>query len=301
VSADSISRVGRISPAALGMAAAGLLLGTPTSGQAQSWSDFQVSRQVQAERELVVDVKYGAGRFFVTPARGPHLYQVRLRYDEDAFEPVHEYRDGRLRVGVEGSGSLRRSSLRRGDSEDEMELRLTREVPIRLTMELGAVRGEMDLGGVQLRSLDLATGASDAELRVSEPNRLEMDRAQIKVGAASFRARDLGHLNARAIQVEAGVGDVRLDLAGLGLRETDVQVSMGLGSVEIVVPTAAGVRLTRSTFLTSVNAPALTREGDAYFSRNWHDAERRVDIKVDAAFGSVTVRYADGGRGDEDR
>jgi len=95
--------------------------------------------------------------------------------------------------------------------------------------------------------------------------------------------------------VDAGVGDVRLSFEDLRQADTRVAVSMGLGSVEIQVPSDAGVRLTRSTFLTSVSAPGLTRRGDAYESDNWRTADRRITIHVDAALGSINVRRIDDG------
>lgn len=159
-----------------------------------------------------------------------------------------------------------------------------------LVMEFGAVKAELDLGGLRLRTLQLTTGASDAQLRVSDPNPIELDRAVFQVGAASFRARELGRLNARELQVDAGVGDVRLDLTGLHRPDTRVKVSMGVGSVDIEVPRGVGIELTRSTFLTSVTAPDLTRRGDTWVSPEWDRADRKVRIQVDAAFGSITVR-----------
>lgn len=267
------------------------VVGLPGPAEAQTWSTMQLSRQLQAEESLQVSVRYGAGRFQVGPVDSRHLYQIRLRYDEEAFEPIHEYRDGRLRLGVEGSG--RRTTLRRGDSEGELELRLSRDVPMDVEMEFGAVRAELELGGLRLRNLKLTTGASDARLVVSQPNPIQMDRAHIQVGAAAFNAQQLGHLRAREVEVEAGVGDVRLGFQGLDRPDTRVKVSMGLGSVEIRVPRGVGVELSRSTFLTSVNAPGLDRRGDVFVSSDWDRAERRIRIEVDAAFGSISILRID--------
>jgi hypothetical protein len=282
-------RAGGAAAATLAVAVA-WALGAPSQAEAQTWSTFQVQRQVQAEQELRVDVEFGAGRFNLAPATGGELYRVRLRYDEDQFEPLHRYQNGALRIGMEGTGRR----IPRGESESELEVRLTRDVPTDLRMSFGAVRAELDLGGLRLRNLELSTGASDAQLRVSSPNPIALGRVTLKVGAAALRARELGHLNARELRVEAGVGDVRLDFEGLQRTETRLRASMGLGSLEIRVPEGVGIRLVRSTFLTSVSAPELTRRGDAYVSPEWDRAERRIEIEVDAAFGSITIRRTSG-------
>jgi hypothetical protein len=254
---------------------------------AQTWSSIQWERQLRGERELDVRVKYGAGTVHLGAADPGHLYRARLRYDEEVFEPTHLFERGQLTLGVEGSG--RRTTLRRGIQEGELDVRLSGEIPMDLHLELGAVKAEIDLGGLRLRTMELATGASDATLRVSERNPESMDRVRLQVGAASFVGRELGNLNAARFDIAAGVGEVRLDFAGLTREETRIEASMGLGSIEIRVPSNVGIRLTRSSFLSSLNAPDLERRGDVYYSADWDDARVRVRIEVDSAFGSVSV------------
>lgn len=269
----------------LGALTLGVALPLPVA--AQDWATVQFSRQVQDEEEAEIRVRYGAGQFSLAPISSDHFYRVRLRYDESSFQPLHDYRPGRLTVGIEGSG--RRASVRRGDRGGELNLELSTRVPMRLHLEFGAVQAELDLGGLRLQTLDLSTGASDSRIRVSAANPIPMEYARFQVGAAAFDASGLGRLNAREVEVEAGVGDVKLEFSGLQRDETRVRAKIGLGSLEIRIPRGVGIRMERSTFLTSVNAPDLTRRGDSYYSSDWESAERRVVLEVDAAFGSLTV------------
>ena len=290
---EALARSGRVPVLAAGaLFVAPLLLGAvPHPAAGQEWATAQFSRQLQDQDEVEVRVRYGAGQFTLAPLATNHFYRVRLRYDETGFQPIHDYRAGRLTVGVEGT--QRRTALRRGDRGGELDVELSTRVPMRLHLEFGAVQADLDLGGLQLQRLELSTGASDTRIQVSEPNPIPMEWARFQVGAAAFSARDLGRLNARELEVEAGVGDVRIDLGGLERDETRVRAKMGLGSLEIRVPRGVGIRLDRSTFLTSVTAPDLTRRGDSYYSPEWETATRRVAIEVDAAFGSVTVGRMD--------
>lgn len=262
------------------------------AASAQTWATAQFSRQLQDESVVDVRVRYGAGRVAISPVSGTHLYRLRLEYDEEAFEPLHEYRDGRLDIGL--TGASRRFPFRRsGDARAEMDLGLSTRVPMDLRLDFGAVQSVMDLGGVQLRTLEVTTGASDTELRVSAPNPFPMERAQLQVGAASFRADQLGNLNARAVEIEAGVGDVRLDFRGLRREETRVVAKMGLGSLEIRVPRGVGIRLERSTLLTSMSLPGFVERGGAHYSPEWDTADQRIMIEVEAAFGSISVVRTD--------
>jgi hypothetical protein len=73
-----------------------------------------------------------------------------------------------------------------------MELLLSRGVPMNLDMEFGAVRADLDLGGMLLKRLDLSTGASESQVEISEPNGMRMTSAGFKVGAADFRVGSWG-------------------------------------------------------------------------------------------------------------
>jgi hypothetical protein len=274
-------------PAAL---AAVLLAATAAGAGAQSgWRDVTLSRQLSGEDSLVVSVRYGAGSVRIGSASGASLYRMQLRYNEESAVPLAQYEAGRLRVGVEGT--RRGIPLGRGRTGGEMELELARNVPMSLDLDLGAVRADLDLGGLALRELQLRTGASETRLQISRPNPVPMRRARFDVGAADFTAAGLGNLDATDIRVSAGVGKVRLELDGAWRRDASLSVQMGLGGLELVFPEGLGVQLVRETFLTSLDPEGLVKRGDAYFSTDWETAERRVTVNVNAAFGSIKVLW----------
>ncbi len=256
----------------------------------QEWRTVAMSRQVEDERSLDVEVRYGAGRFILALAEAGTLYRMQIRYDEDAFEPVAEYRGSTLVLGTATVG--RRIRLGQDEAGGEMELGLTHEIPVDLTLELGAVKAEIDLGGLRLTGLDIETGASQTRLEVSEPNEEAMTEASFEVGAAEFTARRLGNLNAARIEVDAGVGDIELDFTGEWQRDARVTVDMGLGALTLLFPRGLGVRLSQDTFLTSLDSEGLVKRGDAYYSLDYDEAEYQVTVDVDAAFGSIRVVWA---------
>jgi hypothetical protein len=268
-----------------------LLTGLGAAGvEAQvSWRDVTVSRQIAGESSLAVEVRYGAGDLRIRPGGTSTLYRMHLRYDEDAFTPVAAYEPGRLRVGVESAG--RRGSVRRDASGGELDLELASDLPMALQLEFGAVRADIDLGGLSLTDLQLRTGASETKLDVSSLNPARLRAARMEVGAADFTASRLGNLNTSDIRISAGVGKVTLDLGGAWQSDATVDVHMGLGSLELILPEGLGVRLIRKTLLTSLDAEGLVKRGDAYYSTDWDSAGRRITVDVDAAFGSIKVSW----------
>jgi len=264
-----------------------LLAFLPRPGDAQSWRNVTVSRQYSGESDLRVRVRYGAGRLDVRPAEPGALYRMELRYDEETFEPVAEFQDDRLELGVKSIG--RNINWPRDRDSGEMNLALARNLPMDLDLEFGAVRADVDLGGLHLTRLDLSTGASESRVDISEPNPLRMSSASFEIGAADFHVRSLGNLNAELITVDAGVGNVVLDFRGRWQGDADVTVDMGLGALELRFPEGLGVRVIKNTFLTSLDSEGLVKRGDSYLSLDWEEAEHRVTVTVDAAFGSIDV------------
>lgn len=259
----------------------------PTSVHAQNMRTATMSRQLSDHDEVSVSVEYGAGRFSVHTLDEDLLYRMSLTYDEDAYEPVAEYSEDRLELGVRSiRGGLRLPGRREAG---ELALELARGVPMRLDLEFGAVRAELDLGGLHLNALDLRTGASQSSIDVSEANVGRIATARFEVGAADFDARRLGNLNAERIEVDAGVGSLALWLDGDWQRDARLSIDMGLGTLELRVPEGLGLRLRKDSFLASLDSEGLVKRGDTYESLDWDDADRRVTVDLDAAFGSVKV------------
>jgi hypothetical protein len=259
---------------------------TPGALDAQSWKTVTMSRQLEDNDEVRVYVEYGAGHFTVRSVDEGLLYRMNLRYDEEKFEPVADFSGDRLHVGVE---TINRGINFKGREAGELELELARGVPMDLDLKFGAVRADIDLGGLALTDLDLSTGASEATVDISEPNPLGMGTAHFEAGASEFTVRHLGNLNAERIEVDAGVGAITLGLDGDWKDDARLSVNMGLGSLELLVPEGLGIQLRKDSFLASLDSEGLIKRGDVYESLDFEDAEHKVVIDVDAAFGSIEV------------
>jgi hypothetical protein len=258
---------------------------------AQTWRTLTTERQVQDREPLSVRIHYGAGRLEVVAAEAPTLYRMELRYDEDVVQPLAEYsrEDRRVRLGVR-SVEGRSFSRREGSTA---KLQLTREVPLDLDLEFGAGKADLRLGGLQLRRLSVSTGASETTIDFDVPSPIAAERVSIEAGAADLKVTGLGNTGARTISFQGGVGSTVLDFTG-GIRaDTHLSVQMGVGSVTLRLPRSAGVRLNRSSFLTSFSGAGLERQGNSYVSSNWGSADRKLTIDINAALGSIDVQWVD--------
>ena len=261
---------------------------------AQDWRTTTIMRQTTNEESLAVEVGYGAGRLVVEPAEGRMLYQASLRYDARGFRPIAEYSGGRLRLGIDGNDNLHLPDDHDEHHGGRMTLRLGPNVPLDLDFEFGAAMAEIELGGLSVRSLDISTGASETRVDFSAPNRVQLDRLNIDVGAAQFTARGLGNANVREVQLHGGVADLTLDFTGRWRGDTRVDAEFGLGSLTIRVPRDVGVRVHKQTILASFEAPRMSRRGDDdFYSDNWSSARRHLTVDLEGAFGDIRIDWVD--------
>jgi hypothetical protein len=266
---------------------AALTLAGPVS--AQSWRSLDVARQLADSSPTTVHVVYGTGMFGLRGTSNPLLYHMQLRYDAARTQPRHAFdaSSRKLQLGVEKS-DVRFTG--RNDSESgKLQLELSRITPLDLTLDLGAVEADLDLTGLKLSRLQVESGASDARLRFDSLNPTPMSVLQVKLGAASFRGERLANANTRDIRVDAGVGNVELDLGGQWTQDIDLRVEVTLGLVTIHVPSDVGVRLTVDKVLASFEHQGLVQRDGAWVSSNWDSAPHKLRIAAETVFGKLTI------------
>jgi hypothetical protein len=196
--------------------------------------------------------------------------------------------DGRLRVGIEG-GSVKGRNMKSG----RLDLALGTRVPLNLNLQFGAVRAQMELGGLRIREAHIQTGASETDITVSGQNREPCSMMKVEVGAAAFNASGLGNLNCERFEVSGGVGDVKLDFNGAWRVDSDIDIDMGLGSLTLSVPRGLGMQVRKSGFLASFDSQGLIKRGNVYYSEDWEQATNRINVNIDAAFGTIRVVWVD--------
>ncbi len=264
-------------------------LATPATAQGQHWKTISSWRAVTDEEGLRVRVAYTAGVLTIRPGPAQGLYEARLRFDEDAERPQMDYEHGRLRVGAARRDGV---SVRRRHG-GELDLKLPTRVPVTLDVQFGAGQAEVDLTGVPVERLELSTGAAEAAVRIGRPNPAVMELANFQVGAADFSVSGLGNMNAKRISAKAGVGSVTLDLRGPWETEAHLLVEMGVGLLALRVPESLAVRVRRDAprLLASSDLDRMEKRGDAYYSWNWNDAGRKVDIEIRAGVGGIELEW----------
>jgi hypothetical protein len=268
-----------------------LACSTPGASRAQDWRTTSSSRQYAGEPAMKVDLQYGAGTLDVRPGAPGTLYRANMRYDAEVMTPRANFSDGVLRIDMEGR---KRNVHRKNWKGNELQLQLGPQVPLDLELQFGAVEAKLDLGGLRIQAADVQTGASDTELRFSRPNLDRCRTLRLQVGAANFQALQLGNLSPERLEVAGGVGDVTLDFGGEWKGDVVGEIRMGVGSLTLAIPRGIGVRIEKRSFLADFEPAGLVKRGNTYFSPGYESAKRRLNLDIEAALGSLEVRWLDG-------
>lgn len=279
---------------------------------AQEWRDFRAARQAEGYASLDAEIVYGIGRLTVRRSDRPFLYDARMRYDAEEFLPVRSWtaegQHGKLRIAITSAGptddetgrarvylddfdlDLDLDDLPRlGDSNGRLALELHPGVPTRLKVRAGASENRLELGGLSLTSLDVATGASSTRISFEEANLNRIPEINLKAGAAEFRAEKLGNARFDRLSFVGGIGDVTLDFTGTWERDAEASIKMKLGELKLRLPSDLGIRIRRKSLFLAFDADGFTEVGDAYQTSNWEAADVRLEIELDATLGSVEV------------
>jgi len=258
---------------------------------AQRWRTLDASRQLHDTGSVDVRIEYGAGKIDLRPStNATTLYSMNLKYDAEHSEPVSRWDSlaRRLDLGIKSS-NMRWS---KGDNEGgRMHAELSAKVDMDLSLSMGAVEGDFDLGGLRLTDLAVKSGAADITVRFDTPNAAKMRDMKFEVGAASLKVRRAGNARAEYIKASVGVGSLDLDLGGEWTRDIEVDASVAMGGFTLRVPGDVGVRVKMSSFLAGFDKAGMNKRSDGWwYSDGYDSAPRRIRVKMDAAFGNFDLR-----------
>jgi hypothetical protein len=272
-----------------------LLLPWGSAAQAQTMRPFETFRQRHGETRLDARLQYAAGDLRLVAGQPSELYRMDLSYDQDRYLPVSDFdtQTGSVLLGLKPAGQGGVRVVSRSQLSQVAVVALSPAVDLALGLTLGAVKADVELGGLRITNLQVKTGASRAVLRFSQPNAARCDRASISAGAAEVSVLGLGNSRCDQIEFEGGVGRVLLDFAGAWTSSSRVVVTMAMGELTLRLPRRVGLRVSMDKFLSSFEAAGLVRQGNAFQSPNYAGSQRHLDLNLTTAMGGVNVEWVD--------
>jgi hypothetical protein len=170
---------------------------------------------------------------------------------------------------------------------NEWDLKLS-EAPMDLVIGAGAYNGEMELGGLALKSLTISDGAADVELSFSERNLVEMSQFNYTTGASSVRKEGLANANFKTFVFNSGAGNYTLDFSGDLQRDATVSIDSGLSDLTLVIPQGVNALVTIDSALADIDFDDGWSQSGKVYTREGEGPTLTVVINMGA--GNIVIR-----------
>ncbi|HOA23217.1 MAG: hypothetical protein WBH90_16285 [Aggregatilineales bacterium] len=171
-----------------------------------------------------------------------------------------------------------------------LDLDLTNAVPLDLNVHVGVGAADLDLSGLNVRSLVVEGGVGRSAITLPRQGSLVLDVTSgvgdLVVEPPAFS----DELRIEQLHIASGVGKVRMELPDRG--KFEAKVESGMGDVTLQVPTelAAYVECTNGIGRVRIEPGRFERVGHGRWQTpGYATAADRVFIRVDSGMGNVNI------------
>jgi hypothetical protein len=267
-------------------------------------SKIQQSVPKTTEKSVYADISLGTGLLYLNRGTENQIFEGEFFYQNQS--PSIEYEivgsEGRLTIDFNEFGSGHKDEERNIKSlsslddfkENECRLNLSDKIPLSLNLDLGLVKGELDLGGLQIENFDFTSGVSKAYINFNTPNPVILENFNVEAGVGDLEINKIGNSNFRYFNFDGGIGNYVLDFSGQLKHDASINIGVGLGRIKLYLPRSSGVRIiVDESFLSSFSIDDIYKKDDIYYNNNWGNAVANLDFKISSEVGKVTVIWLD--------
>lgn len=245
--------------------------------------------------KIMLKGELGAGEFKIVPKNQDEAFIAKISYSP---ENVEYWIDSKIRSNkcIIDIGSERDNKHSFDSEENKWDITLSKRYKIDMDFGIGACESDFELGGLPIEELTLEVGAADVSISFSERNPTRLKSIDIDAGACSLDMQDIGNANFESFKIEGGAGSFDLDFLGEYEGVSYINIEIGLGSADIVLPKNVPVQIHTdgSNWLSSIdihNNRLDEVEDDLYESDDFEDADNKIILTVSVGLGSVDIRF----------
>lgn len=280
---------------ALFLMATALLLISVQVGLADPTEKRHEVIDAEGVENIDVEIDFAAGDLILRAADQLEAAVLDVEYSPEWVDYDIRYR-ARNKTGVltlESDLIGRHRDREHDDIDNLWDLTLSSRYNTIIDIDMGACDANLDLGGLRLRGLHMDVGASSGRIDFSEPNHITMEDMDIDVGASSLDIVNLGNAHAERIDFSCGAASCELDFRGDFQGETTLDIDVGVGSADIVVPEGVAVRIIgEEGWFSSIDIHGIELteiDDDLRESSDFATASKRLVIRLDVGMGSVDI------------
>lgn len=233
-------------------------------------------------------LKFGAGELNLQPGAQGALVSGTATYNVSELKPEITTNSNQVTIST-GHQELRGiPAFGKGNNyKNTWDLKLG-DAPMQISIQAGAYKGTMELGGLSVSSLDVSDGASEVKLSFSSPNKAEMSNLKYQTGASSVSLTGLANANFSDMVFKGGAGSYTLDFGGELKRDATINVDAGLSSVTIIVPKGVSARVLVDRGLANVDISGDWEKSGSDYTLTGQGP--RLTINVNLGAGNLVLR-----------
>ncbi len=261
---------------ALASMACGFSFDLPERQQAGPEVEESITVADPKSDETHLTISFGAGRLNLSPGAND-LVDGTVIYNVEDLKPEIIKNGDSIEIKQGDFNGLPLFD----DITNEWDLQLS-DAPLDLTVQAGAYEGNLELGGLSIKSLTVRDGASHVDLSFMEPNQTEMSLLRYQTGASDVKLTGLANANFSTLAFSGGAGNYTLDFSGELQRDATVTVESGLGNLTLIVPEDVDAVVTVESAAVNISHDSGWAQNGQKYTQNGSGSTLTILVKMAA-------------------
>ena len=251
----------------------------------------------------------GSGTCYIRPTPNINPVNIYGKSESNSLSPSCEsVLDNRTqRVNVNFIDGMNESSTRgvafnvfsndEESNENQWHVYLSKKKPIKLNLNYGMGNAYVDLSGLAVENLNIATGSANVNVGYisGQYNQQEMDTFCIKVDLGELEARQIALSNAKTIIADVGFGSLYLDFTNKSLVKSNVNATVGAGNLIVNANESMNPMIIyiQNSPLCRIKIPQSFTEirKNVFINSQYdQDAENLITFNIDVTMGNIIFK-----------
>lgn len=258
-----------------------------------------LNEPVEEISKLKVNCDYNGGNIIFSSSDTEHSLNAYIQYDSDAFKSILNYE----KIGKTGIFDMETEFLSNFEFSFDSnkknatcQVLLPEKIPAKLNLDIGMSNLELDLENVLISDINLDFGMGEGIVHLGKGlPKGDCKNLDIDVGMGSLDIKNIGEINCKSMEFEVGMGSLALEYSNQIKQDLDFDISVGLGSVSILLPRSVNVKfLYDQNILSDVDLDEMVLvDNDTYRNENFNDAHPTITFSASVGMGSLSLNWKD--------
>lgn len=252
-------------------------------------------------QSMKVNIDYNLGNLVMEAGQADMAVTGYLKYNYQNIDGLLEYeRFGttgvlHLETDVDVGWDFEFDDGKKNKIFNESELYLSPKVPLKMNIDVGMGKSNLSLDHLTIEDFVLDCGMCETIIDFGESfNPVKCATVDIDAGLGSATVKNLLNSNSDRMEFECGLGTMDLHFGGLLKHDIDVDISVGLGTIEIEIPEGMNVIFKYDgSFLSNVDLDDFSLISDEYYSKDFNKENYTIYITGTIGAGSIEINWID--------